>query len=126
MAGRLSQPERGASRGSDVGVEAPAYLDRVSSWCHVAFRFQEHNLPLRRALMCKRAFRFAAWAIALAAFLHANVFAQEAYPTKPIKLTVPFPPAGGTDVLSRALAQSITTRTKWLFVIDNRPGAGGN
>jgi tripartite-type tricarboxylate transporter receptor subunit TctC len=52
--------------------------------------------------------------------------AQDAYPAKPIKLIVPFPPAGGTDVLSRALAQSITNATKWVFVIDNRPGAGGN
>ncbi len=52
--------------------------------------------------------------------------AQDAYPAKPIKLIVPFPPAGGTDVLSRALAQSITNTTRWVFVIDNRPGAGGN
>jgi tripartite-type tricarboxylate transporter receptor subunit TctC len=52
--------------------------------------------------------------------------AQDGYPAKPIKLIVPFPPAGGTDVLSRALAQSITNSTKWVFVIDNRPGAGGN
>src|SRR5260221_12414175 len=54
------------------------------------------------------------------------VLAQDAYPAKPIKLIVPFPPAGGTDVLSRALAQSITNSTGWVFVIDNRPGAGGN
>src|SRR5260221_5866936 len=52
--------------------------------------------------------------------------AQDAYPAKPIKLIVPFPPAGGTDVLSRALAQTITNSTRWVFVIDNRPGAGGN
>src|SRR5438132_12606203 len=52
--------------------------------------------------------------------------AAQDYPTKPIKIIVPFPPAGGTDVLSRALAQSITNETKWIFVIDNRPGAGGN
>jgi tripartite-type tricarboxylate transporter receptor subunit TctC len=39
---------------------------------------------------------------------------------------VPFPPAGGTDVLSRAVAQSISNNTKWLIVIDNKPGAGGN
>ncbi len=68
-----------------------------------------------------------ACAIALAALLPAaSVFADDSYPAKPIKLTVPFPPAGGTDLLSRALAQSITTNTKWVIVIDNRPGAGGN
>jgi tripartite-type tricarboxylate transporter receptor subunit TctC len=52
--------------------------------------------------------------------------AQADYPSKPIKLIVPFPPAGGTDVLSRAIAQSITTNTKWTIVIENKPGAGGN
>ncbi|HEX7605094.1 MAG TPA: tripartite tricarboxylate transporter substrate binding protein, partial [Usitatibacter sp.] len=68
-----------------------------------------------------------ACAIALAGLLHvASVLADDSYPAKPIKLTVPFPPAGGTDVLSRALAQSITTNTKGAIVIDNRPGAGGN
>src|SRR5260221_9022161 len=66
-------------------------------------------------------------ACALAALaVAAPVLAQDAYPAKPIKLIVPFPPAGGTDVLSRALAQTITNSTRWVFVIDNRPGAGGN
>ena len=62
----------------------------------------------------------------LAASLPVPALAQEAYPNKPIKLIVPFPPAGGTDVLSRAIAQSITNNTKWIIVVDNRPGAGGN
>src|SRR5712664_1147148 len=65
-------------------------------------------------------------AIALAACLPGAGVAQETWPAKPIKLIVPFPPAGGTDVLSRALAQAITSGTKWIIVIDNRPGAGGN
>jgi tripartite-type tricarboxylate transporter receptor subunit TctC len=69
--------------------------------------------------MIQRIAAVASLAIALAA-------AAQDYPSKPIKVIVPFPPAGGTDVLSRALAQSITTETKWTFVIDNRPGAGGN
>ena len=74
--------------------------------------------------MISRAFIGAACALALCALLPA--LAQDGYPNKPIKLIVPFPPAGGTDVLSRALAQSITANTKWIIVIDNRPGAGGN
>jgi tripartite-type tricarboxylate transporter receptor subunit TctC len=75
--------------------------------------------------MNKRAFLNATALAAIAALLPFAVYAQE-YPAKPIKLIVPFPPAGGTDVLSRAIAQSITTDTKWGIVIDNRPGAGGN
>ena len=62
----------------------------------------------------------------LSRFLLGSAFAQDTYPTKPIKLIVPFPPAGGTDVLSRAIGQSIGNANKWIFVVDNRPGAGGN
>ena len=61
----------------------------------------------------------------VAAFACLGVFAQD-YPNKPIKLLVPFPPAGGTDTLSRAIAQSISTNTKWTIVVENKPGAGGN
>jgi len=54
------------------------------------------------------------------------VLAQDAWPAKPIRLIVPFPPAGGTDVLSRSISQAFATHTKWQFVVDNKPGAGGN
>ena len=70
--------------------------------------------------MIRRAFL----ALLLASALPAA--AQDAYPTKPIRLVVPFPPAGGTDVLSRSLAQAITASSKWIIVVDNKPGAGGN
>ena len=52
--------------------------------------------------------------------------AQDPYPSKPIRLVVPFPPAGGTDVLSRAVSYAIQNSTKWTIVVDNKPGAGGN
>ncbi|MDM0113745.1 tripartite tricarboxylate transporter substrate-binding protein, partial [Variovorax sp. J22R133] len=53
-------------------------------------------------------------------------WAQSAYPSQPIKLVVPFPPAGGTDVLSRVVANEVTQMDKWTFIVDNKPGAGGN
>src|SRR5258708_36860975 len=50
----------------------------------------------------------------------------QTYPTKPIRFIVPFPPGGGTDTNSRALTQRIADNTGWTFVVDNKPGAGGN
>ena len=50
----------------------------------------------------------------------------QSWPSKPIRVIVPFPPAGGTDVLTRQLAEKIAAATKWALVIDNKPGAGGN
>jgi len=52
--------------------------------------------------------------------------AHAQYPTKPIRFIIPFPPGGGTDTNSRALTQRIAKNTGWTFVMDNKPGAGGN
>jgi len=65
-------------------------------------------------------------AATLAFLLAAFTAAAQDYPTKPIKLIVPFPPAGGTDIMSRVVAQKLTEANKWTVVVDNRPGAGGN
>ena len=70
--------------------------------------------------------RYALAMLALASAFAQPALAQDGYPSKPIRLVVPFPPAGGTDVLSRAISQSIIANTKWTIVVDNKPGAGGN
>jgi tripartite-type tricarboxylate transporter receptor subunit TctC len=52
--------------------------------------------------------------------------AQEPYPSKPIKLIVPFTPGTGIDILARVLGQKIGDDWKASVVVDNRPGASGN
>jgi tripartite-type tricarboxylate transporter receptor subunit TctC len=52
-------------------------------------------------------------------------FAQ-AYPTRPLRVIVPFAPAGVTDILARLMGQWLSERLGQPFIIDNRPGSGGN
>ncbi|MFC4274012.1 Bug family tripartite tricarboxylate transporter substrate binding protein [Achromobacter aloeverae] len=48
------------------------------------------------------------------------------YPDKPIRVIVPFPPAGGTDLIAREIVREVAQAKGWNFVVENRPGAGGN
>ena len=62
---------------------------------------------------------------ALAAVVFSAPVAAQTYPSKPIRLIVPFPPGGGTDSVSRAVAQELQKSTGWTIVVENKAGAGG-
>ena len=69
----------------------------------------------------------AALAVTAAATLFtATAQAEAAYPSRPIKLIVPFPAGGGTDIIAREVANKVATQQGWTIIVDNKPGSGGN
>jgi tripartite-type tricarboxylate transporter receptor subunit TctC len=64
-------------------------------------------------------------AIVLAAMMLAGPSAAQNYPTRPVRMLVPFPPGSASDFLARVLGQKLTEAWGQQIVVDNRPGAGG-
>src|SRR6478735_163172 len=80
---------------------------------------REHNPATMKRIQFLQAM-----AAALCVAASPAVFA-EGYPTKPIRLIVPFPAGGATDLFARTLSQKMGEKLGTTLVVDNKPGAGG-
>jgi tripartite-type tricarboxylate transporter receptor subunit TctC len=85
-----------------------------AQWAHI----MKMKLPRRQFLL------LAAGATALPAL--PRIAGAQTYPNRPVNVIVPFAPGGVTDILARLLGQWLSERLGRPFIIDNRPGAGGN
>jgi tripartite-type tricarboxylate transporter receptor subunit TctC len=74
----------------------------------------------------RRLFALLGLSLTLACSAFNPVQAQDAYPNKPIKVVVPFPAGGATDILTRAITEKLALRIGQSVIIENRPGAGAN
>jgi tripartite-type tricarboxylate transporter receptor subunit TctC len=70
--------------------------------------------------------RFARLAVALAVTIGVGAASAQTYPDRPVKVIVPFAPAGPTDVIARVVADKLSASLGQQFYVENRAGAGGN
>ncbi|MCP3387288.1 tripartite tricarboxylate transporter substrate binding protein [Bradyrhizobium sp. CCGB12] len=63
---------------------------------------------------------------ACAAVLFSGFASAQDYPSRPVKIVVPFPAGGSNDIIARIVAQKLTERNGQTFLVENRSGAGGN
>ncbi|MCD2511536.1 Bug family tripartite tricarboxylate transporter substrate binding protein [Comamonas endophytica] len=77
-------------------------------------------------MLSRSRFLCTALALAGATLVSAPALANDAWPSKPIRLVVPYPPGGSSDIIARSIGQLISQELKQTVVIENKPGANGN
>jgi tripartite-type tricarboxylate transporter receptor subunit TctC len=74
----------------------------------------------------RRTFIFSVLATAMTLSASAGFAQNGTWPDQAVRFIVPYTPGGGTDTVTRHIAEKISANTKWTFLVDNKPGANGN
>ena len=133
---RVAVPERGSPSDAWTLCQCPTSTRTASATCRSRYTrgllqaagVEVHATPLifnprqLESTMIRRTFFCAAAALAL---LAAPAFAQDNWPSKPVKLISPFPAGGTSDVMARMVADALSKEFGQQFVVDNIGGAGG-
>src|SRR5689334_14963790 len=94
------------------------------SRCRSGAKMNRFDTMTKLARSCSRLSRILAAAIIAAAACVHVAAAEESYPSRPIRLIMPFPPGGPTDVMGRLISQALSNQLGQQVYVDNRPGAG--
>src|SRR5690606_16775585 len=116
--GPIMAPRARRDYPAEPGTPIPAGFQALSpdTWRQVMNPMRRRILRLAPALLCTPA----------ASGLPGTTQPDTAWPSRPVRVIVPFPPGGGTDILARLVAQKLGSRLGQEFFVENIAGAGGN
>ncbi len=115
-----------AASGSRSGCKWPETLRHRGLHSRRGGRFACKKTRMNLSFKTNRRAALAASAAAAVALMAPTAWAQNTWPTKPVRIVVPFAASGTTDILARAVAPELSKAFGQQFIVDNRAGAGGN
>jgi tripartite-type tricarboxylate transporter receptor subunit TctC len=127
---RDADPPRTAARGSDNRIrssqetvlfdhhDAASTVSVVHPGVNIERKRGGANVTLKMKILML--------ALLCAGYVPAHAQDASGFPSKPLRLVIPYPPGGGTDTIGRPFAQRLTESLKQQVIVDNRGGAGGN
>src|SRR5690606_37871854 len=113
---RRTARRRSAGRTAQALITLPWPIKAPRPWTFLEQRQETKNMQRKN---------FIRWTMGAISLAIAGIASAQAYPTKSVKVVIPFPPGGTLDTVGRQLAQKLSEQTGQSFIIENRPGGNG-